>query len=106
MSESADIGVLDGYTRKTELGCGTLYLTVNLRDGKPYRVFLRVGKCGTCVRATLEAIGRLITIELQNGNNIERVAYTLRNLTCDNGLPGKPSCLDVVARELEKYCDG
>jgi len=38
--------VVDGYTKKVPFACGNLYITLNVIDGKPFRVFLKLGKTG------------------------------------------------------------
>lgn len=103
MHDDEKISSVDGYTKKIAFGCGNLYITVNLVDGKPFRVFLRLGKAGVCQGALLESIARLSTIMIQDYNApLERICHTLKGIRCENGAIGRISCVDALARELEK----
>ena len=71
--------LLVGETYRLNTSMGTAYLTVN-RDkitGKPVEVFVNVGKAGSDVMALGEAIGRLVSLALQNGVSIEGVGKQL-----------------------------
>jgi len=98
------IANVDGYTKKIIFGCGNLYITINLLDGKLFRVFMRLGKAGVCQCALLESVARLITIMIQDLNApIDRICHTLKGIRCENGAVGRISCVDALARELENY---
>jgi ribonucleoside-diphosphate reductase alpha chain len=56
-------------------------VTVNTLDGKPIEVFANIGKSGGDISALSEAIGRLISIALQNGVDVEKIVGTLINIT-------------------------
>jgi hypothetical protein len=81
-----------------------LYITVNVLNGRVFRVFLKLGKTGVCQRALLESLGRLVTIMLQEQlTSLERICKTLSGIACDSGMVGKPSCVHVLAQELKKF---
>jgi len=95
---------VDGYTKKVPFACGNLYITVNLMDGQPFRVFLKLGKTGVCQRALLESVARLSTIMLQEQlASLERICKTLIGIACDSGMVGRPSCVHVLAQELKRF---
>lgn len=97
-------GIVDGYTRKVPFACGNLYITLNIIDGKPFRVFLKLGKAGACQCALLESIARLTTIMLQEQiTSLDRIYKTLTGVTCDKGMVGRLSCVHVFAQELKSY---
>ncbi len=71
--------MMTGETYLLNTSMGHAYLTVN-RDGttrQPIEVFVNVGKAGSDVMALGEAIGRLISISLQNGTPVEKISKQL-----------------------------
>ncbi len=57
---------LVGNTFKIGTPLGTAFITVNQNgDGKPFEVFLNVGKAGSDTAAVAEALGRLISLVLR-----------------------------------------
>lgn len=111
----SDVDSIPGFTRKVAFGCGNLYITVDEISFRPVRVFVKVGKTGCCQRVLLEAIGRLVTIMLENGNPLDRIVHTLVGMRCAEASVGsvrhKPdgkaeyckSCMDALAKELRDY---
>ncbi|MGE4546212.1 MAG: vitamin B12-dependent ribonucleotide reductase [Desulfurella sp.] len=73
--------ILKGITEKLKTSRGSLYVTVNTLNGKPIEVFANIGKSGGDISALSEAIGRLISIALQNGVDVEKIVNTLINIT-------------------------
>jgi ribonucleoside-diphosphate reductase alpha chain len=74
--------VLDGFTTKLNTGQGSLYITINKDEhGNPTEVFANIGKSGGDTAALAEAIGRLISIALQNNVKVEDISYTLIGIT-------------------------
>ena len=60
--------VLEGVTYKFRTEAGNLYVTVNKNeDGKPFEVFIQIGKSGTTLVSLAEAIGRLVSLALRSG---------------------------------------
>jgi len=74
--------MLRGFTTKLNTGQGSLYVTINSDEHKkPVEVFANIGKSGGDTAALSEAIGRLISIALQNHVSFEEVAKTLIGIT-------------------------
>ena len=98
--------VLTGHTIKMVLPQGTLYVTANKNGDNAIReTFVNLGKSGGDEKADAEAIGRLISLYLQHGGQIEEVIKTLkgikgRDVSWDSGEP-LLSVPDAVAKALE-----
>jgi ribonucleoside-diphosphate reductase alpha chain len=74
--------VLRGSTTKLNTGQGSLYVTINTdKTNAPVEVFANIGKSGGDTAALAEAIGRLISISLQKGVEVEELAETLTGIT-------------------------
>lgn len=74
--------ILHGSTIKLNTGQGNLYVTINSDDrNTPVEVFANIGKSGGDTAALAEAIGRLISIALQKGVEVEEVSKTLIGIT-------------------------
>ncbi|MEM0129882.1 MAG: adenosylcobalamin-dependent ribonucleoside-diphosphate reductase [Thermoplasmatales archaeon] len=93
------------------LETGKLYTTINFdSDGNPVEVFVNVGKSGSEEKAYSEAIGRLISLYLQQGGDISRVIKALsgikgRTTTFSNGTK-ITSVPDGVAKAIELALKG
>ncbi len=73
---------LHGFTSKLNTGQGSLYVTINTDDDySPLEVFANIGKSGGDTAALSEAIGRLISIALQNNVKVDDVSNTLMGIT-------------------------
>ncbi|MBN2417419.1 vitamin B12-dependent ribonucleotide reductase [bacterium] len=73
---------LQGFTSKLNTGQGSLYVTVNTDTrNRPVEVFANIGKSGGDTSALSEAIGRLISIALQNNVDVTDVSKTLIGIT-------------------------
>ncbi len=72
---------LNGFTDKVKTARGTLYVTVNAINNEPIEVFANIGKSGGDMSALSEAIGRLISIALQNGVDVKNIINTLISIT-------------------------
>ncbi|MBI5267302.1 MAG: vitamin B12-dependent ribonucleotide reductase [candidate division Zixibacteria bacterium] len=72
--------VLEGFTEKIRTGYGNLYVTVNLKDGRPFEVFATIGKSGYTTMADSEAICRLISMSLRGGVPVEEIVRQLRGI--------------------------
>jgi ribonucleoside-diphosphate reductase alpha chain len=74
--------VLHGFTYKVNTGQGSLYITINTDEMEtPIEVFANIGKSGGDTAALAEAIGRLISIALQKGVNLDELSKTLIGIT-------------------------
>jgi len=71
---------LDGFTEKIRTGYGTLYITVNLNEGRPFEVFAQIGKSGYTTMADTEAICRLISLALRGGIEVGDIIRQLRGI--------------------------
>jgi ribonucleoside-diphosphate reductase alpha chain len=66
--------VLYGHTSRVVTDIGTAFITVNRKDDNtPCEVFINIGKGGTDLSELSEAIGRLISIALQQGVSAEQI---------------------------------
>ncbi len=72
--------VIYGFTQKIETGLGTMYLTVNEVDGKPFEVFATIGKSGRSITAKAEAIGRLVSLALRSGVSVREIVGQLKGI--------------------------
>ncbi len=68
---------LEGFTEAIKTGYGNLYVTVNSHEGKPFEVFVQIGKSGFTTMADAEATGRLISLSLRSGVDVRDVVEQL-----------------------------
>lgn len=99
--------VLIGRTVEMMTGCGKLYVTINQdENGTPFEVFTSMGKAGGCAQSQCEAIGRLISIDLRSGGNLDRIIKQLKGISCHMRYGFGPntvlSCSDAVGKALEQ----
>jgi ribonucleoside-diphosphate reductase alpha chain len=99
--------VTRGVTERVSTGCGYIYVTVNFDDRGICEVFSTLGKAGGCAAAQLEAISRLISLDLRSGMDLDSVVKQLRGIRCpsiawEQG-HAVMSCADAIASVLEKY---
>ena len=100
--------VLTGTTRKIRSPLGELYVTVNEDEsGRPFEVFMTLGKAGGAAMADAEALGRLISLSLRSGIPLQDVAKQIRGISCDRAVGFGPnkvlSMPDAVGQVLELY---
>jgi|Deesub1362B_J571_1020462.scaffolds.fasta_scaffold01529_9 ribonucleoside-diphosphate reductase alpha chain len=99
--------VFESLTIKTRTGCGNLYVTLNFSNNTLKRVFIRIGKGGSCRASQTEAIARLINKALEYNIPLEEIIHSLKEIRCPStGFDEEgiiKSCSDGVARTLEKY---
>ena len=72
--------VLSGITEKISTGYGNLYITINVKNGRPFEVFAHIGKSGYTTMADTEAICRLISLALRSHIPIDKVIKQLRGI--------------------------
>ena len=72
--------MLSGFTRKIRTGYGNLYVTVNLRQGRPFEVFAHIGKSGYTTMADTEAICRLVSLALRAHVPVQQIIKQLRGI--------------------------
>lgn len=68
---------LDGITDRKITPEGTLYLTLNYYQNRPFELFAQIGKAGTDIMAFTEAIARLVSLAFRCGIAPEAVAEQL-----------------------------
>ncbi|MBN1871920.1 MAG: vitamin B12-dependent ribonucleotide reductase [Candidatus Omnitrophica bacterium] len=97
-----------GTTTKASTGCGNLYITINNDElGRPFEVFMQMGKAGGCAMSQLEAIGRLVSLALRSGVEVDSIVSQLRGIRCPSPSWEKGggrifSCSDAIARVIER----
>ncbi len=97
---------LYGVTYKFRTEAGNLYVTVNKNGkGRPFEVFVQIGKSGSTLVSLAEAIGRLVSLTLRSGvdqqdvidqlSNIKSVSIKQENNVVINSIP------DAIAKAIE-----
>jgi len=111
MTEFERPKVLLGRTLKLKLPQGSLYVTANTDEiGTLKEVFVTLGKLGGDEKADAEAIGRLISLYLQHGGDIQNVVRMMKGIrgkyvSWDEGVQ-LLSIPDAVAKALEVLVAG
>lgn len=99
--------ILTGITEKIRTGYGNLYVTVNVKDGRPFEVFAHIGKSGYSTMADSEAICRLISLALRSHIPVGQVIRQLRGIGGSSPVfaeGGKVSSIpDAIAQVLERH---
>lgn len=102
--------VMRGRTVETNVGCGPLYVTVNDDDrGRPFEVFFKLGKSGSCQQSYLEALGVVMSVGLRCGADPNKFIEKLAGMRCPNPRtrmdgkgPSTLSCADGVSQGLAR----
>jgi ribonucleoside-diphosphate reductase alpha chain len=97
---------LEGFTTKMPTGYGNLYVTVTEHEGRPFEVFATIGKSGKSTTAKTEAIGRLVSLALRSGVQVEHIIEQLKGIGGEHPVFQKDGLVlsipDAIARVLEK----
>ena len=72
--------VVYGFTQKVHTGHGEMYVTINEVDGKPFEVFATIGRSGRSTTAKAEAIGRLVSLALRSGIDVDRIVRQIKGI--------------------------
>ncbi len=101
---------LRGITRKIISPLGDMYVTINEdQNGRPFEVFVALGKAGGPAMADAEAIGRLISLTLRSGISLREVHKQLRGISSDRYVGMGPnkvlSSPDAVAQVIERHLE-
>ena len=73
--------IITGETLKSKTPFGTMFLTINRRpNGRPYEIFVQIGKSGGDIAAMAEGYGRLMSKQLTAGATLEDVAEQLAGI--------------------------
>ncbi|GLV56704.1 ribonucleoside-diphosphate reductase, adenosylcobalamin-dependent [Dictyobacter sp. S3.2.2.5] len=107
--------VVQGYTRQVTAPEGKINITINSDEQGPFEVFVNVGKAGSDIAALSEALGRLISINLQllsplsQTDRAQEITNQLRGIggsrSVGFGAQQVRSLPDAVARALELHLD-
>jgi ribonucleoside-diphosphate reductase alpha chain len=100
--------MLRGVTRQIVSPLGTMYVTINEDEkGRPFEVFVALGKAGGAAMADAEAIGRLMSLALRSGISLRDIHRQLRGISSDRAVGfGDAKVLsspDAIAQVLERY---
>ena len=95
---------ISGITGVIKTGCGKLYGTISNKDESYQEVFLHLGKCGGCAAAFLDALGRLISLGLNEQLTFTVVQRALQGIRCPSptisGGIEVLSCPDAITKLL------
>ncbi len=101
-----------GHTRRIEVGCGHLYVTVAGDEDGIMEIFATLGKSGGCAMSQLEALTRSISSGLRHGVPVEEYIDQLQFIRCPSPAiePNEAiddsteitSCADAIAKVLQK----
>ncbi len=101
--------VLRGRTVQSNVGCGPLYITLNEdENGKPFEVFFKLGKSGSCQQSYLEALGVAMSVGLRYGADPQKFVEKFEAMRCPNPKmrdangPSTLSCADGISQGLAK----
>lgn len=98
--------LLPSKTYKISTGFGILYVTVSLLEERPFEIFCSIGKSGYSTMADAEAIGRLASLALRSGIEVNEIISQLKGIGSSEPIfhNGKlvRSIPDAVALVLEK----
>ncbi len=107
--------VMQGYTRQVRAPEGKINVTINSDEQGPFEVFVNVGKAGSDIAALSEALGRLISLNLQvlsplsPVDRAQEIAKQLRGIggsrSVGFGVQQVRSLPDAVARALEIHME-
>jgi len=92
---------LSGSTYEIQTGCGCVYVTCNDQAGRLFEVFAKLGKSGGCGSATMEGLGRSVSIGLRSGVDPRDLVKTFSGIQCHKS----PSCIDAVGQAISEHVE-
>ena len=69
--------VMEGKTYKVNTGEGSMYVTINCLEGKPFEIFASIGKAGGNAAAQSEAVSRLVSLALRSDIDLDSIVRQL-----------------------------
>ncbi|MBN1572118.1 MAG: vitamin B12-dependent ribonucleotide reductase [Deltaproteobacteria bacterium] len=101
--------VMWGTTRKMKTGCGDLYVTINEDEEGLFEVFAQMGKAGGCSASQNETTGRLISLALRSGIDVNSIIKQLSGIRCPSPIFDHGSqilsCSDAISKALREYIE-
>jgi len=98
--------ILNGFTQKIKTGMGYLYITVSEFNNRPFELFATIGKSGKSTMAKTEAIGRLISLALRSGVEVEEIIDQIKGIRGEHAVFQEGGLIysipDAIAKVLEK----
>jgi ribonucleoside-diphosphate reductase alpha chain len=107
---------VQGVTTKCSSPYGSIYITANFDDDKRmFETFISIGKSGSILKSITEALGRVISLALRSGVDIEDLVSTLSDIAGSEvwfykSLRGKeivvksiPDAASKMLADLNKY---
>ncbi|MBI5814555.1 MAG: vitamin B12-dependent ribonucleotide reductase [Nitrospinae bacterium] len=102
--------VVTGSTHRINTGCGSMYVTINKDEtGRPLELFTQLGKAGGCAASQTESIGRLVSLALRAGVDVEVVRSQLSGISCHQPAWDKgvriSSCADAIGKAIGQWLE-
>jgi ribonucleoside-diphosphate reductase alpha chain len=98
--------ILEGFTERIKTGMGYLYVTVSEFHHRPFEIFATIGKSGKSTQAKTEAIGRLISLALRSGVEVEEIIDQIKGIRGEHAVFQEGGLVysipDAIAKVLEK----
>jgi ribonucleoside-diphosphate reductase alpha chain len=100
--------VVFGSTQKVNTGCGAMYVTINQdQEGAPFELFTQIGKAGGCAASQTESIGRLVSLALRSGIDMDDIRQQLLGISCHQPAWEKgmkiTSCADAISKSIGRW---
>jgi len=99
--------VLQGFTERVRTGYGNLYVTINVKNGRPFEVFAQIGKSGYSAMADSEAICRMVSLALRSHIPVTRVIEQLEGIGGSSAVFDKGTLInsipDAISKVLSKH---
>ncbi|MCF6247753.1 MAG: ribonucleotide-diphosphate reductase subunit alpha, partial [Desulfobacula sp.] len=98
--------ILEGFTEKIKTGMGYLYVTVSEYNNRPFELFATIGKSGKSTTAKTEAIGRLISLALRSGVEVDEIIDQIKGIRGEHAVFQEGGLVysipDAISKVLEK----
>jgi ribonucleoside-diphosphate reductase alpha chain len=97
--------IVFGSTQRINTGCGSIYVTMNHDEtGSPFELFTAIGKAGGCAASQTESIGRLVSLAMRAGIDVEEIRTQLMGISCHQPAWEKgmriSSCADAISKAI------